>query len=203
MRNDHPAPPPRALGLPWSLVSRRRRIGPSVVSHLGVATLTAVLLAAVREPAPDPGIPRGLALGKSPDDLDEPLAPSEMSVDLRGGSPSAHGRPEIRSFAPNDHLGVVVRHNGRRSDEARLLMRAQPLSGPASSAQAGPELFVELDPRRVVWQGQALHYDGQAKEIMPLGRGLWRLTLMISDPRECEQRPLHVCARVDAWLDVQ
>jgi hypothetical protein len=207
-RNRHASPPPRsrALGLPWSLVSHPRRLGPSVASHLGVATLTGVLLALVRpDPAlaPQRAIPCGVALGRSPEALVEPPAPSEMSVDLRGGSPSPHGRPEIRSFASDDLLGVVVRHNGRRSDEARLLVRAQPLSGLAPSAEAGPEIFVALDPRRVVWQGQALHYEGQAKLIMPLGRGLWRLTFMISDPRECEHRPLHVCAKVDAWLEVQ
>jgi hypothetical protein len=125
-----------------------------------------------------------------------------MTVDLRGGSPSDR-RPELRSFAPHDHLGMVVRHNGRRSEEAHLLVRAQPLSGAAPSTAAGPEIFLELDPQRVAWQGRALHYDGTAREILPLGPGLWRLTFMIRDPRECEQRPLHVCARVDAWLYVQ
>ncbi len=198
-----PLPLPRAFGLPWSLALRPGRLRPSVVSHLGVALLTAALLALVGpEPVPDPAIAHGLALAKTPDALDEPPTPSAMSVDLRGGSPSRKGRPEIRSFAPDDQLGVVVRHNGRRSEEARLLVRAQPLSGPAPSTQAGPEIFVELDPRRMVWHGQSLHYEGKAAEIVPLSRGLWRLTFMISDPRECEQRPLHVCARADAWLYV-
>jgi hypothetical protein len=191
-----PAPRSRVLGLPWSLVSRRGRLGPSIVSHLGVATSTAVLLSLVHPvSAPNPAVPGGL--------VQEPLAPSEMSVDLRGGSLSPAGSPAVRSFAPEDHLGLVVRHNGRRSDQARLLVRAQPLSGSASTAHDGPEIFVGLDPQRVVWQGQALHYQGQLEEIMPLGKGLWRLTFMISDPRECEQRSLHVCARVDAWLYVQ
>lgn len=200
-----PPPPSGTLGLPWSLAARPGSLRSSVVSHLGMATLTAVLLALVPSFSGPPAaaIHYGLELGKSPADGHAPPAPSEMSVDLRGGSPTPGERPELRTFAPNDHLGVVVRHNGRRSDQARLLVSAKPLTGRAASAPTGPEIFIGLDPQRVAWDGRALHYEGTVEEILPLGRGLWRLTFMISDPRECEPRALHVCARVDAWLNVQ
>lgn len=190
----------RFLGLPWSMLHRNRGPAWSVVSHLCVAALAATVVMFSRQgPSAASGAPCGLALGESAEALQEPPAPSEVSADIRGGVPSADGS-NVRTFAPADRVRVVVRHNGRRSDEARLLLRVQRLDRATSSQSAGPEIYMALDPRRVVWKGQSLHYGGTMSEILPLDEGLWRLTVMISDPRECARSPLHVCASVDARL---
>jgi len=160
---------------------------------MGVAVLTTLLLTLVRHAWPD-----------SAPSPHEPPPPSELTVDVRGGSPSPEGA-HIRSFSPHDHLDIVARHNGQRTDETRLLVRAQPLSSArtSTSGSEGPELYIALDPRHVVWQEHSLRYRGRVDETLPLAPGLWRLTFMLCDRRECERGPLHVCAQFDAWLRVR
>jgi hypothetical protein len=185
----------RAPGFPWSLASPRQWTA-SIASHVGVAVLTMLLLALVRHFAPS-SAPGDRTVG----DVLPP--PGEISVDVRGGADAPEG-PHIRAFGPGDHLDIVVRHNGHRRDGTTLLVRAQQLSGGPSSAAGAerPVLFLALDPRRAAWQEHSLHYQGRIDESLPLAPGLWRLTFMLGDRRRCEPGPLHVCARVDAWLRV-
>ncbi|MCX4240594.1 hypothetical protein [Paraliomyxa miuraensis] len=182
------------------MLTSTRGPGRAVVTHLGVAVLAAVLvLLASPRPSTTADAPCGLALGESTGVPRDPPAPSEVSVDVRGGVPSTDGT-SVPTFAPTDRVSMVVRHNGRRSEDARLLLRVQRLDRASASTSAGSEIYVVLDPRRVAWKGQSLHYEGTMSEILPLARGLWRLTVMISDPRECARMPLHVCTRSETHV---
>lgn len=192
--NEHGVPRPRPPGPPWSLVHRREWYAP-IASHVAVAVLTTLLLVLVRYVWP------------RPPHADEPpltVPPSRITVTVRGGSASPDG-PAIRSFAPEDRLELVVRHDGQRGDQTKLLVRARQLSSAhgSTTGRGRPELFVTLDPRRSEWHERSLVYRGRVDEVLPLAPGLWRLTFMLCDRAECEPGPLHVCAQVDAWLRVQ
>lgn len=183
-------PVPRAPGFPWTLAYPHHWLA-SVVSHSTVAVLAAVLVALIRPTPPAPA--------PSPSPRVPSSSPSELAVDLRGGSPSTDGA-DVQRLAPHTRLDIVARHDGRRGEGARLLVQALPLSGTAASG--GPGVFVTLDPRRMVWREHSFHYRGQVDETLPLAPGLWRLTFMISDRRECDQSLLYACAKADAWVRV-
>lgn len=181
---------PRSPGFPWTLAYPHHWIT-SVVSHSTVAVLAVVLVALIR---PAPAAPAPAPSSRVPSST-----PSELAVELRGGSRSTDG-DDVQHLAPDTRLDIVARHNGRRGEGARLLMQAQPLSGTAMSG--GPRVFVTLDPRRVDWHEHSFHYRGRVDETLPLAPGLWRLTFMISDRRECDQNRLYACAKADAWVRV-
>lgn len=193
-RNDSSRPAP---GVPW-LLAFPRHWSASVASHVGVAVLTTLLLALVRHFGPSAAPP----VGRAGSDVALP-APNEISVEVRGGTDAPEG-PHVRALAPHDLLDLVVRHNGHRSEETKLLVRAQLLSGVPGSGQGFERsaLFIELDPRRTVWHAQSLRYRGRIDEAIPLAPGLWRITFMLCDRRECEPQPLHECAKVETWLRV-
>lgn len=183
---------------PWSMLVHPRSLAAAVASHVGVALLAVAAVLLVYPTALDP------AHRSSTAGLGEPArgspAPRTLGVDVRGGAPTAADPPGIHGFTPGERVGMVVRHDGGRSDDARMLVRVTPRSAGSTRSGRNTEIYVSLDPRRMDWRGQALRYEGTTGEVLPLRPGLWRVTFMLSDAERCGGSPLHVCAQADAWL---